>query len=86
MGINEDCIIYGECDYVTKDTDNNIVIGIKKKTKVDLLLKLLKSYEGKEVIIIVKPNRYIMNGFKHKEEKESIDGEGVLFTIGDTYC
>jgi len=51
----EDCIIFSKIEYICKDIDNNIVIGISKKTKVDDMVRILKIYEGREVNITIVP-------------------------------
>ena len=52
---NEECPVYAKLEYVTMDTDGNIVIGLSKKTKTETITKILKDYEGMEVNVIVIP-------------------------------
>jgi hypothetical protein len=52
----DECVIYCKVEYITSDGEaNHIVIGISKKTKADILLKMLRDYEGKEVNLIIRP-------------------------------
>ena len=51
----EECVIFCKLVYITKDTDNNIVIGISKRTKTNEMIKILKLYEDKEVNISIIP-------------------------------
>jgi hypothetical protein len=55
MTNREACEVYAKIEYITKDTENNIVIGCSKRTQVENIIKMLKEFEGKEVSIGIKP-------------------------------
>ena len=48
-------VIFGKVEYITRDVDKNIVIGISKRTQVDSMVQVLKLYEGEEVNIFIVP-------------------------------
>jgi hypothetical protein len=55
MTKREDVEVYAKIEYVTKDVDNNIVIGCSKRSQIENIIAMLKEFEGKEVSIGIRP-------------------------------
>jgi len=45
--------LYCKLEYVSMDTEGNIILGISKRTYGEEAIKLLKEFEGEEVYILV---------------------------------
>ena len=64
--MRDKCDLFCRIEYVTKDVDNNIVLGVSKRTLLDNMIQMLKTYEGEEVKISIIPLVY------NKEEEHVI--------------
>ena len=75
-----ECTLLCKVEYITKDGfPNNIVLGISKRTKADILFKILQDFEGQEVSITISPK---YNG-KHSYRKDNAVKD--TYTVKDTF-
>jgi len=62
--------IYARIEYISMDAEGNIVIGLSKRTSRDTTLELLRTYEGKEVYMLVAEGKWAINNKSSGSQEE----------------
>ena len=57
----EEVVIFAKLEYITMDTDGNIVLGLSKKTYRDEIITALRKLESKEVYVCIRKGKWAID-------------------------